>query len=135
MTGNEWLWRHLEQTGVVGPDRVGRTARATACRTCHGPTLTGLDNDMCATVAHADPEPIDTLGEALALLAGRKTYALHPSANGYELVLRYDKQIAGAQPGARRYDVLAEHACNSAALPGRPSAYTGITALPDNPPY
>lgn len=135
MTGSAWLWRHLEQTGVVGPDRVGRSVRATACRTCCGQTLTGLDNDRCAVVAHADPEPVSPLGEALALLAGRKTYALHPSANGYELVLRYDKQIAAAPPGTRGYDVLAEHACNSTALPNLPSAYAGITALPDNPPY
>lgn len=135
MTGNGWLWRHLEQTGVVGPDRVGRSARATACRTCHSPTLTGLDNDRCAVVAHADPEPLDTLGEALALIAGRKTYALHQSANGYEFVLRYDKQIAAAPPGSRGYDVVAEHACNSAALPSRPSAYVRAAALPDNPPY
>lgn len=135
MTGNAWLWRHLEQTGAMGPDRVGRTVRATACRTCRAPTLTGLDNDRCAVVAHADPEPLDGLGEALALLAGRKTYALHPAANGYELVLRYDKQIAGAPPGTRGHDVLAEHACNSAPLPNQPSAYAGIAVLPDNPPY
>lgn len=136
MTGNAWLWRHLETTGALGPDRIGRAVKATACRHCHRPTLTGLDNDMCAGVAHTDPEPLSPLGEALALLTGRATYALRQTGGRHELQLRDPWQIAGKPAGTDRADILAEHSCNSPPLPGTESAFTKPpVAQSAHPPY
>lgn len=132
----DWLARHLEDTGKLGPDRIGRAARAHRCKDCGQLILTGLDNDMCAGVAHADPIPLAPLGEALALIAGRRTYALHRGADRFELVLRYSHQIAGAPAGTRPHDVLAEHDCSATNLPSLPSAYARPAMAPnDQPPY
>lgn len=131
-----WLYRHLEQTGALGPDRIGRAVRATACRKCHAHTLTGLDGDLCAGVARVDPEPIDAIGEALALLTGRRTYCLHNSGDRYELQLRDQWKITGAPAGTRPYDVVAEHTCDAVNLPSRPSVYARpAAAYDDQPPY
>lgn len=131
-----WLWRHLEQTGVLGPDRLGRAARATACPHCHQPTLTGLDNDLCAGTARVDPHPVGAVGETLAQLTGRATYTLHRTAGRYELQIRDPWQIAGQPAGIGRNDVLAEHRCNS-PLPAIPSVIpqTGKKATNGEPPY
>jgi hypothetical protein len=135
VTDNGWLWRHLEETGAGNPDRIGRQVRATVCRTCHAPTLTGLDNDMCAGVAHADPTPLSPLGEALALLGGRNTYTLHQASGRLELQIRDQWQIQGS-PAGTRHDVLPAHTCEAVDLPGAPSVRLRYAAaLPDTPPY
>lgn len=131
----DWLAKHLEDTGKLGPDRIGRAARAHRCKDCGQLILTGLDNDMCAVVAHADPTPLAPLGEALALIAGRGTYALHNAGDRLELVRRYDKQITGAPAGTRNYDVVAGHTCDAVNLPSLPSVYARPAALTGPPPY
>lgn len=132
----DWLAKHLEDTGKLGRDRIGRAARAHRCKDCGHLILTGLDNDMCAGVAHADPIPLQPLGEALAQISGRRTYALHQTSGRLELVLRYDLQITGAPAGTRPYDVLAEHTCDAVNLPSKPSVYAGPAAAHHNqPPY
>src|SRR5437879_6066733 len=105
-----WLAKHLESIGAMGPDRIGRNARLHHCRDCGRYVLTGLDNDLCAGVAHADPSPLSPLGEALALIGGRRTYALHQSPGRLELQLRDQWQIEGRPAGAV-LDVLPEHTC------------------------
>lgn len=135
MTMPDWLARHLEDTGKLGPDRIGRAAKAHRCKDCGQLILTGLDDDMCAIVANADPIPLAPLGEALALIAGRRTYALHATAGRLELVRRYDKQITGAPAGTRPYDVLAQHTCDAVNLPSLPSAHARPAALTGPPPY
>ena len=135
MTGNAWLWRHLEETGAAGPDRVGRAAKATVCRQCKRPIITGLDNDMCASVANADPTPVSPLGEALALIGGRRTYTLHQTTDRLELQIRDRWQIAGS-PAGTRHDVLPEHTCEAIDLPAAESVHQRYAAvLPDNPPF
>ena len=132
----DWLAQHLEDTGKLGRDRIGRAARAHRCKDCGQLILTGLDNDMCAGIANADTAALQPLGEALALVSGRRTYALHRTDGRLELQLRYDLQITGAPAGTAPYDVLAEHDCSATNLPSKPSVYARLSAaLPVNPPY
>ena len=133
----DWLAKHLEDTGKLGPDRIGRAARLHHCKHCGRYILTGLDNDMCAGVAHADPTPLSPLGEALALIGGRNTYALHQAPGRLELQIRDQWQIEGS-PAGTRLDVLAEHRCGDQSLEGLtiPSRHERTSSpLPHEPPY
>lgn len=130
-----WLAKHLEDAGKLGPDRIGRAARAHRCKACGQLILTGLDNDMCASIANADPTPVSPLGEALALIGGRRTYTLHQTTDRLELQIRDRWQIAGS-PAGTRYDVLPEHTCEAIDLPAAESVRQRyVVALPDQPPY
>ena len=131
----DWLAKHLEDTGKLGRDRIGRAARAHRCKHCGRYILTGLDNDLCAGVAHADPTPLSPLGEALALIGNRRTYTLHQTPDRLELQIRDHWQIQG-NPAGTRHDVLPEHTCEAVDLPKAESVHQPYaTALPDNPPY
>jgi hypothetical protein len=135
MTMSNWLIRHLETIGALGPDRVGRSARLHHCNRCGRYILTGLDNDLCALVAHADPIPLSPLGEALALIGGRSTYTLHQMTGRLELQARHRWQIEGS-PAGTRYDVLPAHSCDAVNLPTAPSFHEIRTAVPlTEPPY
>lgn len=94
---------------------MSRRALEDKCRQCRGQILTGLDEDDCAFRAAVDPTPLTALGEALALLARRRTYELRDRR-----LFRRDRwQIAGRQAGTQ-YLVLADHSCNSSPLPSIP---------------
>lgn len=86
---------------------VFRAARLHPCPRCRRPILSGLDDDIAARTAHADPTPITPLGETLALLTGRATYDLCAPYGRRELWRRDHWHIAGA----RKYPVLPEHKC------------------------
>lgn len=131
----DWLAKYLEDTGKLGPDRIGRAAKLRRCKTCGRYILTGLDNDMCASVANADPTPVSPLGEALALIGGRRTYTLRQTTDRLELQIRDRWQIAGS-PAGTRHDVLPEHTCEAIDLPSAESVHQRYAVvLPDNPPY
>src|SRR4051794_30826220 len=110
----EWLRRRRGD--------VTRAAQLRLCRRCHQPVLAGLDADMCALMAWADPTPIDEIGEAKALLAGRTTYDLINTNGRKELHYRDQWNI----PAPRRYLVFPEHRCGEslaahmAAVPTKP---------------
>ena len=109
----DWLAQHLVDTGHWDVHGVGRTARGRKCHKCKTFILAGLDADRCASSAYADPTPLSALGEAMALVAGRQTYALRRSANGFRLDVRDRWQIASQPAGpGRRFDVIADHVCN-----------------------
>ena len=130
-----WLAKHLETTGAGNPDRIGRAARIHHCKHCGRYILTGLDNDMCAGVANADPTPLSPLGEALALIGGRRTYALRQSSGRLELQLRDQWQIEGS-PAGTRYDIVPAHTCEAVDLPSAPSVQQRYAAAEsDTPPY
>lgn len=125
----DWLVRHLQNIGAMGNDRVGRRAHATRCRYCPCSILVGLDGDRCAWVARVDPLPLSPIGEVLAILGGRRTYALHAGIGRLELVARDRWQIEGA-PAGTRYDVVAAHVCGAVPLPQAPS----VNRMPEPPP-
>lgn len=127
------LRRHLETTGHVTATGTSRRLTAHTCRTCHSPTLRGLDADTCAFEITLDPTPLDPLGEVLALTAGRRTYDLTHTAGRYEINPRTHHHIT--RP--RRYPVLTEHRCGQplpvAAEPA--PAMTATEGATDEPPF
>jgi hypothetical protein len=105
---------HLIRTGVISPDGITRRAQPRRCRSCQAPILIGLDAPLCALRADVDPQPLSALGEALAHLEDRRTYAL--CNDGPRIVLDYRDagRIAHRPAGTGRFDVMAEHRCGPA---------------------
>lgn len=109
-----------------------RNAGLHPCPRCKKPILSGLDDDNAARTAHADPTPINPVGEAIALLSGRATFDL-TSTNGKKQLWRRDQWHIGRR---RTHPVLPEHRC------GQPlDAHTehlppaARYAIPDQPPF
>lgn len=71
-----WLQAVLEAKGAANPDGISRRARAGHCRGCGRVVLRGLDDDVAAIPVATDPEPLNPLGEFLAIAIGRPTYNL-----------------------------------------------------------
>jgi len=84
-----------------------RAAQKRTCKKCGAPVITGLDADIAALKVQIDPVPIDSVGEALAVLVGRGTYELHRARHGHELHRRYEWNIGAP----RRRPVYPEHRC------------------------
>ena len=93
--------------------------------------------------ALVDPGPLDAVGEALAHLGGRRTYALRRhTGRSLRLYQRDRWQITGKPPGSRSiypFDVVADHACGR-ALPVASSQLSKPSAPPqgashDLPPF
>ncbi len=84
--------------------------------------LRGLDADCCACLATVDWNPLDSRGELQALLQRRVTYQLRREGQHLVLVRRNPRLILARPPGGRdgygAYDILADHHCWSAPLPG-----------------
>jgi len=118
---------------------TGRGARLDVCQECLGLLLVGLDADRAACHVRADYARLTTLGELLALAAGRATFALTAYAGRVELDHRDRWQIGGRSPAD--HVVLAEHACGAPPLPGdaydprRPLEPPRRTADDDVPPF
>lgn len=108
-----WLRRHLEETGRWNTGGIGRAIRSGTCTRCPEQVIRALDSDVAAIPATCDPQPVDQLGEALALIAGRTTYTLHRHPGGWQLDPRDEWRIRAGRPGS----VLAEHRCHAPPLP------------------
>ncbi len=124
------------------PDGV----RASWCRDCRQPILTGLDDLACALPARVDPTPLTPLGELLAKLGDLDTYELR-AGRPTRLIRRLAADIT-ARPaegaGRRRhdtYDVLAAHRCGqtltgpAAAATRIPPPTSAADATPIDPPF
>lgn len=110
MTSKTHPMGHLHTTTLRG------TSAAT-CRRCRRPILSGLDNDQTAFTAQTDAYPINTTGEALAILTGRRTYKLTRTMSGTGLLTRrtFASRINEAPAGRKTliaYDVVAQHSCD-----------------------
>lgn len=130
----DWLVRHLQNIGAMGNDRIGRRAKPSRCVKCGAVILVGLDADRCAWVAKVDPLPLAPIGEVVAILAGRSTYALHVGVGVCELQHRDRWQISGS-PAGTRLDVLAAHRCGTTHLPSAPTVNRMAEPPPAVPPY
>lgn len=86
---------------------TGRPAKLRTCPHCQAPTLSGLDAEKAGTRAVCDPTPINTLGEAVALMGGRPTFDLVTNGGRKELNYRSAENIGGV----RRYPVVPAHVC------------------------
>jgi hypothetical protein len=111
---------------------MSRRAQRRICRDCRKMTLAGGCKDpTVGTIwpVRADPKPIDELGEAIAALAGRRTFDL--AADG-ELLSREAWHIAHA----RYRPVLAQHRCGQPLPPARPDCpgLPPLAGAPDTEP-
>jgi hypothetical protein len=106
-----WLQAHLTATGAFNGDGVSRRARAGLCRSCGRVVLRGLDADAAAMAVAVDPEPLNALGEFLALSVGRVTFDLTWRLR-YELDPR-DAWHIRTRPAAVRGKsaVVVQHSC------------------------
>lgn len=87
---------------------INTRPRADTCPTCRHIVITARTRGWPTT---ADPQPLNNLGEAAALLAGRATFNLHHD----RLTRRDHFRIAGnRQP---RGTVIATHRCGHTAPP------------------
>lgn len=104
--------------------------RAERCHQCRADTLRGLDDMWAAGPIEVDPTPLSAIGEALALLAGRRTVACE-HWHGLRFTRRRHWQITSRPAGTRGLDIYAEHRCGADPLPTIPSAFTPPTTSTD----
>lgn len=96
-----WLSEHLAQTSDHASDST--------CKHCHSPVLRARAGRTAALDVVADPEPIDTATEILALLDGRLTWHLVVGALGHRRITwRGPTHIRAGPP---RHAVLQDHVC------------------------
>lgn len=123
----EWdiIEARLIRAGHLSPEGIGRRAQPRRCRDCHARILTGLDDDIAALRADVEPTPVTALGEMIAHLEGRRTYALVHNFGRLVLDYRDANRIAHRPAGTGRLDVLVEHRCASRTrFPTAPSNLT-----------
>ena len=91
-----------------------RTMSPEPCPTCGRPTLLGRPADNVSWDVRCDPEPLDKLGEVLALLAGRDTFCLR--LHGFTRVAIDERSLFArvlSPAGKCDVDVVVEHRCDS----------------------
>lgn len=110
MSLSRWL---VERLGT--PTR-GRGCRHTKCIVCSSDVLAGFDEDKMAQAVVVDPTPLDTEGEALALLDKRRSYELKRHGQGLALWYR-DRYDISARPASDVDIVMTDHRCGAAKLP------------------
>lgn len=101
-----------------------RTAVRRGCPKCKTEIIYGVDADTAGIPVRCDPAPLTPLGEAVALLQGRKTYDLIKGKTGAEIHPRDETHIK--KP--RRHPVHATHIC------GNPLTAFAETANPQKGP-
>lgn len=91
-----------------------RVAKRHTCRKCDAECLRGDDHDTMSIKVVVDVAPVDRLGEALAIVAGLRTYDIGPQTGktarpgAFVLYIREPWHYGCA---ARKYPVLVEHRC------------------------
>lgn len=115
MTAPTWLRDHLIRAGHMTETGLTRRAKIRHCARCGLAVLSGLDNYTGALEAAADPIPLSPLGEAMALIAGHRTFGLHQEGGTWVLDRRDPDDIAHYPAGTRdREDVVPSHVCGTA---------------------
>jgi hypothetical protein len=125
-----WLRDHLIRAGHLTETGYTRRARLRPCHQsyklpgsrwvgkCLDLVLVGLDGDTCAFEVACDPQPLNTVGEALSLLEGRRTHTLRREGPGYVLDPRDQHEISFAPAGTKpRRDVVRQHRCGTSPPP------------------
>jgi hypothetical protein len=74
--------------------------------------------DDCGLWIEVEPRPVGRMGEALALLAHRRTYEIRLWGGRYSVGHRDLFRIRGAPAGsAKRIDTVVEHDCDAEPIP------------------
>lgn len=107
-----------------------RRVKARTCP-CGSQILTGLDADWLGINTTLDAQPVDQLGEALALLQGRRTYNLRPTGgyNDHGRAMEERNAWRISHPTRRPWPIHAEHRCHS-PLPVADQTPTSKTDTP-----
>ncbi|MET9517009.1 hypothetical protein [Streptomyces sp. NPDC002994] len=84
-------------------------ARDTTCPRCGAPILTARAGRIAALDVTADPQPLDTAAEILALLEGRLTWHLVEGALGTRRITW--RGTTHIRAGPARHPVLRDHHC------------------------
>lgn len=107
-----WVAGMLAAQGWANYDGVGRRLRVGVCRRCKARVLRGLDADRLGIARQVDPDNLDTLGEAAAILTGRHTYSVWKvGAGGYELHYRAPAHIRATPADHSVKPILGDHQC------------------------
>ena len=137
----DYVLRRLESMGLRDPQTgATRSARAHYCVVCHAVVMRGIDAPFGGMSRDLDPEPLSRLGEALALMGGRRTYTLSWRGDRYEIDTRDMWGIRGSPAGAVvGADVCVEHICGAPELPTGPTQIADsrqpVGPLADVPPF
>lgn len=116
---------------VASPYRTRPTATQTPCPHCGTPTLTGWDDDLMATQATIDTQPLTPAGETRAWETGTRTYELHSGRitwRGPEHITTWPAHKVNVYPAHR----CGQHLDRKPAPPAEPDTWPGN---PDQPPY
>lgn len=109
-----WLRDHLIANGTIAESGSSRRAKPRRCPRCNAHIIQGDDAAHGAVEEHADPVPLTTLGEVLALAEGRRTVDLVIETGKPVLHYRDPHHIAGLPAGAGpRRDTLRTHQCGT----------------------
>lgn len=127
-----WIEAKLIADHDMTPQRVTGKPRQRTCPVCKQHVVVALIAHT-GTVAAVDQAPTTTVGELLALAAGRRTYLV---TGFYGIEYRFNFDIAYL-PADKARDVRAEHACHSPPLPIHPDYRAPIRSLDkkDTPPF
>lgn len=124
-----WLKQLLEtKTGGF------RAARWQRCPNCNQLTLHGMDADLAAGMATADPTPLTETQELACFITGRPTYTLTNRGTSYELNDRRGAYLYGPRPPNHKgRTIIPAHQCG-ARFPGFiPRPHTKETT--NDPPF
>lgn len=126
-----YLLDHLIASGHVTETGLTRRAKIRTC-SCRAKILAGLDADIAALEARCDPQPLSPLGEALAILEGRRTYTLRREGRGWVLDWRDAHEITWSPATSRaRRDVVRQHRCKT---PPPAPELAAASAFPETKP-
>ena len=122
-TNQEWLKQLL-------------AARWQRCPNCNQITLHGMDADLAAGMATADPTPLTEQQELACIIAHRPTYTLTTRGTTHELNDRTAAHTYGPRPSNHKgRTIIPAHQCG-ARFPGFiPQPHTTPEAPNDQPPF
>lgn len=131
--------KRLHADGTIDPATgTTRRARPARCSRCKAWVVRGYGADWCSLAVDADPDPLDAIGEALALIAGRATFELRIVGGRPELRRRDRWMIAGHPAGSDKTDILAGHDCDKPLKLSHTGSRLPVPkqdlALPEQPP-
>jgi hypothetical protein len=89
---------------------TSRNLRTGTCPDCGADVLTGLDADWCGLPVTLDKQPVDELGEALAVLTARRTYDVR-SRGGRSHSREMEERNVIRMRQRRYWPVHAVHVC------------------------
>ena len=142
---NEAIRQRMIAMGLDLDAGIARRATLRVCDRCAGVTVVGLDDDLAAATARCDLVSLNSLGESLAILTGRKTWRLAHSQGRFELNYRESWHIQGEPAGEmQRGDIVPGHRCGTFWPPEYQTSnrlrslkladFLG-EFLPENPPF